>query len=91
MARSEGNTLCIIVQLDIFLKIFSILVTEEMVRKRAEHNECEITTLEELSLHQQDIEKFVNVFISSFILVIVVLWMMIPPIELNTWIDGVET
>jgi len=28
-----------------------------MIRKRAEHNECEIYTLEELSLHQQDIEE----------------------------------
>ncbi|XP_068582163.1 dynein axonemal assembly factor 11 isoform X2 [Cebidichthys violaceus] len=28
-----------------------------MVRRRAEHNECEIFSLEELSLHQQDIER----------------------------------
>ena len=35
------------------------LVTEELVRKRAEHNNCEITTLEELSLHQLDIERYV--------------------------------
>ena len=28
-----------------------------MVRKRAEHNELEIFTLEEISLHQQNIEK----------------------------------
>jgi hypothetical protein len=34
-------------------------VTEDMVRKRAEHNELEISTLEEVSLHQQDIEKLV--------------------------------
>ena len=32
-------------------------VTEELVRKRAEHNEGEIVSLEELTLHQQDIEK----------------------------------
>ncbi|KAM6954050.1 dynein axonemal assembly factor 11 [Aplochiton taeniatus] len=32
-------------------------ITEEMVRRRAEHNNCEIFTLEELSLHQQDIER----------------------------------
>ncbi|CDS37379.1 leucine rich repeat containing protein 6 [Echinococcus multilocularis] len=32
-------------------------VTEELVRKRAEHNEGEICSLEELALHQQDIEK----------------------------------
>ena len=37
---------------------YTISVTEELVRKRAEHNELEITTLEELSLHQQDIEKY---------------------------------
>ena len=30
------------------------------MRKKAEHNEGEISTLEELSLHQQDIERFVN-------------------------------
>lgn len=32
-------------------------ITEELVRRRAEHNECEISSLEEVSLHQQDIEK----------------------------------
>jgi hypothetical protein len=32
-------------------------VTEELVRRRAEHNNCEIASLEELSLHQQDIER----------------------------------
>ncbi|PVD22974.1 hypothetical protein C0Q70_16234 [Pomacea canaliculata] len=34
-----------------------VQITEELVRKRAEHNECEISTLEEVSLHQQDIER----------------------------------
>ncbi|XP_069952300.1 dynein axonemal assembly factor 11-like [Cherax quadricarinatus] len=34
-----------------------VKVTPELVRKRAEHNEGELSTLEELSLHQQDIEK----------------------------------
>ncbi|PSN38717.1 Protein tilB [Blattella germanica] len=33
------------------------IVTEELVRKRAEHNEREITTLEEISLHQENIDK----------------------------------
>lgn len=28
-----------------------------MVRRRAEHNECQIFSLEEVSLHQQDIER----------------------------------
>jgi hypothetical protein len=37
---------------------FAILVTEELVRKRAEHNDLEIFSLEELSLHQQNIEKY---------------------------------
>ncbi|KAM9322281.1 dynein axonemal assembly factor 11 [Pholidichthys leucotaenia] len=31
--------------------------TEELVRRRAEHNDGEIFSLEELSLHQQDIER----------------------------------
>lgn len=31
-------------------------ITEDLIRKRAEHNNCEISTLEELSLHQCDIE-----------------------------------
>ncbi|XP_075225768.1 touch insensitive larva B [Lycorma delicatula] len=34
-----------------------VRITEELVRKRAEHNEREIGTLEEISLHQEDIEK----------------------------------
>eukprot|EP00038_Savillea_parva_P025298 m.47083 g.47083 ORF g.47083 m.47083 type:complete len:472 (-) comp6842_c0_seq2:183-1598(-) len=32
-------------------------ITMDLLRKRAEHNECEITTLEEISLHQQDLER----------------------------------
>uniref|UniRef100_A0A8C6UFX7 Leucine-rich repeat-containing protein 6 n=1 Tax=Neogobius melanostomus TaxID=47308 RepID=A0A8C6UFX7_9GOBI len=32
-------------------------VTEELVRRRAEHNDCELFSLEELSLHQQDLQK----------------------------------
>ncbi|KAM6456098.1 dynein axonemal assembly factor 11 isoform 2-T3 [Liasis olivaceus] len=32
-------------------------ITEELVRQRAEHNNCEIFSLEEISLHQQNIEK----------------------------------
>lgn len=35
-------------------------VTEDLVRKKAEHNEGEISTLEELSLHQHDIERIEN-------------------------------
>ena len=35
-------------------------VTADMIRKRAEHNEMELYTLEEVSLHQQDIERYVH-------------------------------
>ncbi|GFN77048.1 protein tilb homolog [Plakobranchus ocellatus] len=34
-----------------------VRITEDMVRKRSEHNEMQISTLEEISLHQQDIER----------------------------------
>ncbi|XP_078119861.1 dynein axonemal assembly factor 11 [Sander vitreus] len=34
-----------------------VYITEDMVRRRSEHNDCEISSLEELSLHQQDIER----------------------------------
>lgn len=32
-----------------------------MVRKKSEHNELEICTLEELSLHQENIEKIEHI------------------------------
>ena len=32
-------------------------ITMELLRKRSEHNEGEISTLEELSLHQENLEK----------------------------------
>jgi protein TilB len=35
-----------------------ILVTEGLVRQKAEHNNCELSTLEEVSLHQLDIERY---------------------------------
>ncbi|XP_050725991.1 dynein axonemal assembly factor 11-like isoform X2 [Eriocheir sinensis] len=34
-----------------------VRITLDLVRKRAEHNDGELSTLEELSLHQQDIER----------------------------------
>ncbi|XP_071594513.1 dynein axonemal assembly factor 11 isoform X2 [Heliangelus exortis] len=34
-----------------------VRITEDLVRRRAEHNDCEIFSLEEISLHQQEIEK----------------------------------
>ncbi|CAE1329435.1 LRRC6 [Acanthosepion pharaonis] len=37
-----------------------VRITEDLIRKRAEHNNCEISTLEEVSLHQQDIERIEN-------------------------------
>ncbi|XP_064624999.1 dynein axonemal assembly factor 11-like [Lineus longissimus] len=36
-------------------------ITESLIRKRAEHNNCEISTLEEVSLHQQDIDRIENI------------------------------
>ena len=38
-----------------------VFITEDLVRKRAEHNELEIGSLEELSLHQFDIEKIEHI------------------------------
>ncbi|XP_078542872.1 dynein axonemal assembly factor 11 [Lissotriton helveticus] len=32
-------------------------ITEDLLRRRAEHNNCEIFSLEEISLHQQEIER----------------------------------
>jgi hypothetical protein len=43
-----------------FYNVIFLLVTEQLVRKRAEHNEGEIFSLEELSLHQLDIEQLVE-------------------------------
>lgn len=34
-----------------------VRISEDLIRRRAEHNNCEIATLEELSLHQSDIER----------------------------------
>ncbi|KAL6467831.1 hypothetical protein MHYP_G00235080 [Metynnis hypsauchen] len=34
-----------------------VRITEDLIRRRAEHNNCEIFSLEEVSLHQQDIEQ----------------------------------
>lgn len=38
-------------------KMILFSVTEQLIRKKSEHNELMICTLEELSLHQEDIEK----------------------------------
>nr|CAH8867418.1 unnamed protein product [Trichobilharzia regenti] len=37
-----------------------VLITEDLIRKRAEHNEGEIHSLEELTLHQQNLERIDN-------------------------------
>uniref|UniRef100_A0A3Q1IL74 Leucine-rich repeat-containing protein 6 n=1 Tax=Anabas testudineus TaxID=64144 RepID=A0A3Q1IL74_ANATE len=37
------------------------MITEDIVRRRAEHNDCEIFSLEEVSLHQQDIERIEHI------------------------------
>ncbi|XP_077045261.1 dynein axonemal assembly factor 11-like isoform X3 [Agelaius phoeniceus] len=39
------------------LRAAMVRITEDLVRRRAEHNNCEIFSLEEISLHQQEIEK----------------------------------
>ncbi|XP_077990866.1 dynein axonemal assembly factor 11-like [Glandiceps talaboti] len=38
-----------------------VRITEDLIRSRAEHNNLEISTLEEVSLHQQDIEKIEHI------------------------------
>ncbi|XP_062413926.1 dynein axonemal assembly factor 11 [Pungitius pungitius] len=38
-----------------------VYITEELVRQRAEHNEGQIFSLEEVSLHQQDIERMEHI------------------------------
>lgn len=40
---------------------FCFAVTEQLIRKKSEHNELIIGTLEELSLHQEDIEKIEHI------------------------------
>lgn len=38
-----------------------VFITEDLIRKRAEHNEMMLSTLEEVSLHQQEIEKIEHI------------------------------
>jgi protein TilB len=37
-----------------------VKITVELLRRRSEHNEGELSTLEEISLHQFDIDKIEN-------------------------------
>ncbi|XP_025057880.1 protein tilB homolog isoform X4 [Alligator sinensis] len=47
----------VFVHLLTFLLLIILFFTEDLVRRRAEHNNCEIFSLEEITLHQQEIEK----------------------------------
>ncbi|XP_029447906.1 protein tilB homolog [Rhinatrema bivittatum] len=38
-----------------------VRVTEDLIRRRAEHNNCEIFSLEEISLHQQELERIEHI------------------------------
>ncbi|XP_063306327.1 dynein axonemal assembly factor 11 isoform X1 [Pelobates fuscus] len=38
-----------------------VFITEDLIRRRAEHNNCEIFSLEEISLHQQDLERIEHI------------------------------
>ncbi|XP_053342906.1 dynein axonemal assembly factor 11 isoform X1 [Clarias gariepinus] len=38
-----------------------VRISEDLIRRRAEHNNCEIFSLEEISLHQQDIERIEHI------------------------------
>lgn len=40
---------------------WSIQVSEDLIRRCAEHNNCEIFSLEEISLHQRDIERIEHI------------------------------
>ena len=51
------NLLCFNCILFYNLTYFFLVVTIELIRKKSEHNELCVTTLEELSLHQENIEK----------------------------------
>ena len=37
---------------------FPLAVTLELIRKRAEHNDKELSTLQEISLHQENVERY---------------------------------
>lgn len=57
LSKRQSITFCMNFQL-----ICDILaVTEDLVRKKSEHNERLISTLEELSLHQEDVERIEHV------------------------------
>ncbi|XP_075438032.1 dynein axonemal assembly factor 11 isoform X2 [Ascaphus truei] len=43
------------------VSVREVHITEELIRRRAEHNDCEIFSLEEISLHQQEIERIEHI------------------------------
>jgi len=55
---NNNNNIKLFIIFYIISKFFP--VTIELIRKRSEHNEGEIGTLEEISLHQEDITKIEN-------------------------------
>lgn len=55
------STKSIYFESNVKLIVFKISVTEQLIRKKSEHNELIIGTLEELSLHQEDIEKIEHI------------------------------
>ncbi|XP_035527089.1 protein tilB homolog isoform X2 [Morone saxatilis] len=38
-----------------------VYITEQLLRSRSEHNDCEIFSLEEVSLHQQDLQRIEHI------------------------------
>ena len=54
MARSKFRVRVVKIQCEI---ICVLLVTAELLRRRTEHNDGDLESLEELSLHQQELEK----------------------------------
>ncbi|XP_037357569.1 dynein axonemal assembly factor 11 isoform X1 [Talpa occidentalis] len=48
-------------KVDNFTYSYIDTVTEELIRRNAEHNDCVIFSLEELSLHQQEIERLEHI------------------------------
>ena len=53
----QYSIFCLVLIIKNLLFLLSKTVTEDLLRKRAEHNNCEIFSLEEISLHQQEIER----------------------------------
>lgn len=63
MVRSKWKLIYLSIHIVFWSSIWltCFVVTEEIIRKRSEHNEGEISTLEEIALHQEDIEKIEHI------------------------------